>query len=272
MFVPRRHFNALRDAKSLHTAVSLLENPGLLAQFSGYVGMPIESAVARLPAWARTKVLGLTQVALGTALETAVKSNEFAPGWAKAPVVNKVLAGASGAVGGAFGLPALAIELPVSTTFILRSVATIAESEGEDLSSLEACMNCLQVFALGGRTSSDDASESAYFAVRAALAHEVTQAAQFIAKNGLGSSNAPAIVSLITELSARFSIPVTQKVAAQAVPIIGGAAGALINTAFISHFENMAKGHFTVRRLERLYGAEVVQREYRRLASRLRTA
>ena len=47
---------------------------------------------------------------------------------------HKVLAGTSGGIGGAFGLAALPIELPVSTTIILRSIADIARSEGHDLS------------------------------------------------------------------------------------------------------------------------------------------
>jgi hypothetical protein len=39
----------------------------------------------------------------------------------------------TGGVGGLFGLPALAIELPISTTIMLRSIADIARSEDEDI-------------------------------------------------------------------------------------------------------------------------------------------
>jgi EcsC protein family len=70
------------------------------------------------------------------------------------------LATASGAAGGAFGLPTLPIELPVSTIIMLRSIADIARNEGEDLSDPETALSCLEVFALGGRAKSDDASES----------------------------------------------------------------------------------------------------------------
>jgi hypothetical protein len=41
----------------------------------------------------------------------------------------------------------------------------------------------------------------------------------------------------------------------------------LINYVFIDHFQSMAKGHFTVRRLERTYGAEVVKRAYDRIGT-----
>jgi hypothetical protein len=34
----------------------------------------------------------------------------------------------------------------------------------------------------------------------------------------------------------------------------------------IEHFQGVARGHFTVRRLERVYGKDVVRTEYERLA------
>jgi hypothetical protein len=64
---------------------------------------------------------------------------------------------------------------------------------------------------------------------------------------------------------------VTQKVAAQALPIVGALGGAVVNLAFIEHFQEMAQGHFTVRRLERTYGTEIVRAEYERVAEELET-
>ena len=43
------------------------------------------------------------------------------------------------------------------------------------------------------------------------------------------------------------------------------AGGALINAIFVQHFQDMARGHFTVRRLERIYGTEAVRRAYERI-------
>jgi hypothetical protein len=31
---------------------------------------------------------------------------------------------------------------------------------------------------------------------------------------------------------------------------------------FMNHFQRIAQGHFTIRRLERRYGRELIQREY----------
>jgi hypothetical protein len=49
---------------------------------------------------------------------------------------------------------------------------------------------------------------------------------------------------------------------AQAIPVIGAIGGGLVNTIFISHFQDMARGHFAIRRLERQYGGDVVQAAY----------
>src|SRR5439155_19170950 len=117
---------------------------------------------------------------------------------------------------------------------------------------VETKLSCLSVFALGSSAdASDDAAESGYFAARSALATAVTEASKHLAKKGLAKGTAPAIVRLIALIGSRFGVVVSEKAAAQAIPIIGAAGGALINTVFIGHYQDMARGHFIVRRLER---------------------
>ena len=157
---------------------------------------------------------------------------------------------ASGAAGGAFGLATLPIELPVSTIIMLRSIAAIARNEGEDPSHPETALSCIQVFALGGRTDSADPSESGYFAVRALLAKSVTEAARFIAERGIIEEGAPVLVRFTTLVASRFGVVLSQKFAAQALPVVGALGGASVNYVFIEHFQEIAQGHFTVRRLE----------------------
>ena len=145
---------------------------------------------------------------------------------------------------------------------MLRSIADVARSEGEDLNTAEARLQCLQVLALGGHSKSDDTSESVYFAVRATLAKSVSDAATHLAENGLSKHGAPAIVRLISQVASRFSIVVSEKAAAQAAPVVGALGGAAINTLFMNHFQDMGRGHFIIRRLERQYGAENIRRLY----------
>ena len=102
--------------------------------------------------------------------------------------------------------------------------------------------------------------------MRGVLAKSVTEAARYVAERGIVEEGAPILVRFITQVAARFGVVVTQKAAAQAMPVIGALGGAAVNYAFIEHFQDVARGHFTVRRLERAYGKGLVQKEYERLA------
>lgn len=239
----------------------MLERTSLAARLADAVGTPIDKLFGMLPRGAADAILTATNKSLAAGLKFAVDPMTDEP----IPSVNwlhKTAVGITGAVGGAFGLAALAVELPASTVIMLRSIADVARSEGEPIHSAESKLACLQVFALGGPRATDDAAESAYFAVRAALAKALAEAAEHIAQRGVAQQGAPAIVRFTTQVAARFGIPVSEKIMAQSVPVIGAAGGAMINLLFIQHFQDLARGHFIVRRLERTYGADAVKRAY----------
>ena len=238
------------DLAALRRAVQSLEHPSLAARLTNLVGKPIELIGYALPAAASDAITTATSKALDLALDVALRTIQRAPR-PRSQLFHRALATASGAAGGAFGLLALPVELPVSTIIMLRSIAEIARSEGEDLSSPETALSCVQVFALGGRPGAADASESGYFAVRGILAKSVTQAARFIAERGVIEEGGPLLVRFVAQVASRFGVVVTQKVAAQAVPVVGALGGAAVNYAFIEHFQDVARGHFTVRWLER---------------------
>jgi hypothetical protein len=141
----------------------------------------------------------------------------------------------------------------------------IARGEGENIHTVETQLACLEVFALGSNSQTDNDAETGYYATRTALARAVSEAAKYIAEKGIAKEGAPAIVRLISKIAIRFNVPVSEKFAAQSIPAIGAAGGAAINLIFINHFQDMARGHFTIRRLERKYGTKVVQSEYERL-------
>jgi hypothetical protein len=253
------------DLAALQRAVQSLEHPGLAARLTNMVGKPIELVGQALPAAVSQAIATATSKGLQVALQVALRTMRGTP-HARSQILHKALATASGAAGGAFGLATLPIELPVSTVIMLRAIADIARSEGEDLSNAETALSCVQVFALGGRTGSADAAESGYFAVRGMLAKSVTEAARFIAERGIIEEGGPILVRFIAQVASRFGVVVTQKVAAQALPVVGALGGAAVNYAFIEHFQDVARGHFTVRRLERRYGKTFVRKEYERLA------
>lgn len=253
------------DLTALRTAVRLLEHPSLAARLSNLVGKPVELIGDALPAAASRAIATATAKGLEAALKVALRTMQRTP-HAGSQLLHKALVTASGAAGGAFGLATLPLELPVSTIIMLRSIADIARNEGEDISEAETALACVQVFALGGLASSANASDSGYFAARGMLAKSVTEAARFIAERGVIEEGAPVLVRFVTQVASRFGVVVTQKVAAQTVPVVGALGGAVVNYAFIEHFQDVARGHFTVRRLERVYGKDVVRTEYERLA------
>lgn len=261
------------ELAELAQAKSTLEHPGLAVKLSSVVGRPIEKGLDLLPASWATQLHGATQKALEAALKVALQTlgksgapaSEMPSARPASSLLHKAAAVGSGMVGGAFGLPALVAELPVSTTIMLRSIADIARSQGEDLSTVDAQLACLSVFALGGKGAADDAAESAYFAAKLALAQAVSQAAEYMARKTVADQAAPALVRLIATIAARFQIVVSQKAAAQAVPGLGAVMGGTVNYLFIDHFQAVSQAHFAVRKLERRHGAEAVQAAYEAL-------
>ncbi|AWG22620.1 peptidase [Flavobacterium faecale] len=253
------------DHQELLEAKNLLENPGMAAKITNYIGRPIEMGLEKLPKDWTAKIGAITEKALMKASEAAIFTISNTPGTPSSNKWHKFGVAVTGGLGGFLGLPALAIELPISTTIMLRSIAEIARSQGESLDTTAAKIACLEVFALGGRTITDDGTESGYFVVRTLLARSIAESAEYIAAKGFTEEGLPILLRILTKVAERFSIQITEKAAAQAVPLVGAAGGAIINTIFIDHFQDMAKGHFIVRKLERKYGSEAIKKVYHNL-------
>lgn len=257
-----------KQDEDLSRAVKILENPSLGVRIADLIGTPIEKAIALLPAKANEMIVTAAQKAILGSVQLATKTMNIHTHSGDVPAPESSdwwhigAIALSGFGGGFFGLPALIFELPVSTTIIMRSIADVARSEGADLRLLNTRLECVHVLALGGKDESDDGAEIGYFVAREALAKAVSNAAAHIANNGLAQENAPAIINLIIKIADRYSIDVTKKAAAQIVPVIGGIGGSIINTMFISHFQDVARGHFTVKRLEGEIGSAEVKRRY----------
>jgi hypothetical protein len=263
------------DTLVLSDAVRALERPSVGARIANVVGSPIERLIGLLPARATSVITSAARKAIHGALNLSLRTlatneavkHESPP--SASNVWHKVASAASGAVGGAFGLAALAVELPLSTTIMMRSIADVARGEGADLADRQVQLECVMVLALGGGRPDDDAAEVGYFAVREAMTRAVSSAAAHLARHGMAKEGAPALVRLITLIAEHYSVNVTEKAAAQLVPLIGAVGGAAINTIFIDHFQSCARGHFAVRRLERKYGEAVVREKYAELALQL---
>jgi hypothetical protein len=255
------------DLRELAEAKRLLEVPGLAARLTSALGTPVEKGIELLPAGWNARIQRATRRALDRALAVALRSlGDSTARRRPSNRLHRLAAGASGAAGGALGLASLVVELPVSTVIMLRSIADIARSEGEELSRLDARLACLEVFALGGRSPGDDAAETGYFAVRAALGRAVSEAVGFLGERGMVKEGAPVLVRFLAVVAERFGVVVSEKAAASLVPVIGAFGGATINVIFLDHFQGVARGHFIVRRLERKYGEVAVRAAFEGLA------
>lgn len=271
--LPEETLEELRQAKKV------LEHHGIADRLTEMVGAPVTASLKMLPDSVESVIQKAIEKSLHVALDVAMRtlgdekdSSGGAPRGKPKLLTHKLLAGISGAAGGALGGATVVAELPVSTVLILRSVADIARSEGEDLSNLESRLACLEVFALdpGEPSDIDDETEVGYFAVRAAMAKQIKDASQYIVQHGIKDSTAPPLVRLMTQIGKRFGVVVSEKVAAQAIPIIGAVGGALINSYFIDHYQDLARAHFTIRRLERAHGQPLVREAYGQMKLRQR--
>jgi hypothetical protein len=266
------------ELDDLRRAVTLLESPSIVVRMANLVGSPVEGLMKRLPRAVASRVHRAVEAALSKAAETALWTMDNAPWKPASTRLHKLAAAGTGAVGGAFGFGGLFVELPVTTAMMMRSVADVARSEGFDLRDFATKQACLEVFAFGGNTARDDAGDVGYYAVRSfttdAMRHLSKELAQVAAKNGgvLGPAAtskqaAKWLASAIEKIAARFGVVVTEKFAAQAVPVIGAISGAALNAMFVDYYQDVARGHFIVKRLEAKYGAERIEALYRQQAA-----
>lgn len=259
------------DRVALARAVEALEHPSLAARLANVIGLPLEEGTKLLPRRWRERVQRAAEVSIGKALAVAIASFGKNPPAGAHDSLHQLLAGVSGAAGGLFGLPALLVELPLTTMLILRGIADVAHSQGEDLNAAETRLACVEVFAVGGRTPEDNYAEIGYYEVRTALALHC--APTTLSSIGFGPAEAlPSTVQVVRAIAQRFGVVVSDKAAAQLVPVLGAAAGAVVNILFMRHFQEVAEGHFIIRRLERTYGRTRVERAYRALCRRTEAA
>jgi hypothetical protein len=259
---------SVEDQAALAKAVVRLERSNLAMRLADYAGQPINRLMKALPPAANEKIQAAVHFALAHSVKVVVRSLE-----SKAPVqpsrlAPKLIAGLAGGVSGFAGLAALPIELPITTTNLLRAIADIARAEGESLASRDAQIACLEVFALGHR-GRGIGSAAGYYALRTMLAKATGDAVSYLVQRGAAEEAAPVLMRFVTEIAARYGIIVSDRAAASAVPLLGALGGATVNWIFMDYFQDVARGHFTMRRLERVYGAETVQAWYHEVVRRL---
>lgn len=241
-----------------------LEHPSLAARLSNLLAEPIEEVVSLLPVTWRTRMDKVIKANSYRTVKLAIFSMNLSDKVRPQNRLHKLLAMGTGAAGGFFGPLALLAELPVTTTLILRSIANIARTQGEDMNDQDTRMACVQVFALGARTRDDESADTGYYALRTILGFHFERDILEYAAHASGP-HIPAFIDFTRAVAARFGILISDAAAVRMIPVAGAVSGSVLNLIFMKHFQDVASGHFIVRRLERKYGSEFIQVEYEKL-------
>lgn len=263
---PKKRFSPAARAE-LKKAFAALEESTFAAKLSRLTFGATDRGMRMLPG----AVVGLIEKAVGPALDTAlalaVRTLGKEGGAAEGPIarhIHKAAVAVSGAAGGVAGLPGLIAELPLTTVIMLRRIAEIARRNGEDLNDPATRLACLEVFALTGIGTAPEAIGSTYYTARVALHGVLKRAADGLGK-GSGRLAGAAFRGVLSKISAKFGKDLARVAATRVVPVAGATSGAVLNALFMDHYQELAEAHFTIRRLERQYGAETVQAAYERL-------
>ncbi len=289
--VTENPYITVEDLKFLNEAAVFFENPGKIAKGLAWAGKPVEVMHDRLPEKAKTAIAVVTEAAIKKAFVAAVRTipekdavplHEQEAASLKSSRTHLGLTTLTGVLGGLVGLPALAIELPVTTVLILRAISEQAQLYGHDLNDLETRLECLMVFTMGVPDADGPAngisvtgdllddrrrkSAASYFMTRASfisiMKRATATASAFSAKELLTAvekGSAPLMVKLVATVAEKFQIRVSQKFLAESVPIVGALGGGALNYAFTDFFVTAARFHFRIRALEKKYGESLVQ-------------
>ena len=202
------------------------------------IGGSAENLIDQLPKGVRSNLEKATIAALNQAMRAAHSSRAVVPdqkSW-----LNQAVTTAMGAAGGAGGLPTALAELPVTTTLLLRVIQGVAVEHGFDPDAENVQFDCVQVFSAAGPLSGDDGTDLGFLSARVALSGKAMQA-------------------VIHKIAPKLAVVLGQKLAAQAVPVLGAVAGAATNYAYTSYYQDMAHVHFGLRKLA--IDADVSHRE-----------
>ena len=153
---------------------------GIAVNLLNRVGASAESALDRLPVPMRQTLAEAVERALSGAMYAAEWSRRIVPN--QQPWVYITLATATGAAGGLGGLPTSLIEIPVTTTMILRAIQEVAAREGFDPTAENVKFDSIRVLSAAGPLDEDDGADLGFFSMRLALngpmKHQIAAVAQ----------------------------------------------------------------------------------------------
>ena len=199
------------------------------------LGGGLEKQMQLIPAPLRAQIEQTVVVALTAAHGVAGMAGE-GPGSNRSTSLAVL---ATGAAGGAGGLVTAIAELPFTITLFLQAIRAEAIRAGFDPAEPGIRAACLEVFAAGSPVQQDDGVNTAFLSARVTLSGAAMQ-------------------KLIATIAPRLAATMGQKLAAQAVPVLGALSGAALNAAFLAYYREMARIRFALMRMAEVQGGEAV--------------
>lgn len=192
------------------------------------LGGKVEGMLDKLPEPVRDGLGDATERALFLAMKAAQHSRTAVPD--QKEWVNTAITTAMGAAGGFGGLPGALVELPATTTVLLRAIQGVAADHGFDPDAENVQFDCVRVFSAAGPLAMDDGADLSFLSLRLTLTGSAMQ-------------------SLITAVAPKLAFVLGQKLALQTVPVLGAVAGASVNYTYTKYYQQIAHVHFGMRRL-----------------------
>ncbi|MFN3281234.1 MAG: EcsC family protein [Tabrizicola sp.] len=202
------------------------------------LGGAFEAQLSALPESVRSQIERVTAQALEASYGVAARTPDLGP---RGPIAAVI---ASGAAGGAGGLPTAVAELPVTVTLFLTAIRAEARAAGLDPNEDWVRAECLQVFSAGSPLKQDDGVNTSFIGSRLALTGSAVQ-------------------NLIAAIAPKLAAVLGQKLAAQAIPVLGAVSGATLNAAYLTFYREVARVRFALLKLAQVHGTEAVEAEFR---------
>jgi len=201
------------------------------------IPVPVRSRIEEATAYALGRCYSLASVARGSRLPSAGKYG------------HSVAAVMSGGMGGFGGLASSVVELPATVAIFFGAIQKVAQSYGFDPDDDAVKLECLRVFGSGTPFEDDDGVNTGFLASRIAL-------------SGAGAQG------LIASVAPRLAGVLSQKLAAQTVPLLGAATGAAVNLAFITYYQELAHVRFSLLKLAKDHPEGEVMQSFRAASAR----
>lgn len=205
------------------------EAGGIGMQILHVVGGGAEKVIDKVPQKYRAGIDRLTRTGLEQAVGLASASRRVVRD--RGEGFDRAIAIASGAAGGMFGITGAMVELPATVAVLMRAMLGVAAEHGLDADSDLVRRECLRIFAVAGPMADDDAADLGFLAAKLSITGQ-------------------SLSALVARVAPRLATALGPKLVAQSVPVLGALAGGAVNLAFVSYYQQLARVHFGLMRLE----------------------